>query len=108
MNRDQQIALIRQKCIEATRKLRQCSNHGVEFSVECEVCRTRPISLSLVLLALEKADTYSDRIVSINSAGLFEVRYAEDGNINVEWNLRKDDLTEQTDKCITFLTKLLQ
>ena len=66
-----------------------------------------PIHVSDVLLAIEAHDADSERIISINSVGLFEVRYT-DSDESAEWNLRQDDLTQQSDECIEFISSLLK
>lgn len=100
--RDDQIKLIRQKCIEA--------NSTKEWNWHCPARKTcsvdfeEPVRLADVLLAIpqlwvqpkiERKDDY---------------RYINNGvfSTGIKWNLRKDDLTEQSDETIAFLADLLK
>jgi hypothetical protein len=132
MTKDRQIAFIREKCIEANpdienpelRKGFLClvsdkrTSTGERYITSYDVAihddsleplqAFRPIRLADVLLAIpnqygQKLSTgyiSGDRInVSLEADTLDVVAY---------WNLRKDDLTEQSDECINFLYELLK
>lgn len=89
------LALIRQKCIEV-----RCPNASRS---EVSIVVRHPdfkIHLADVLLAI---NSQSKVFVEIDMRGRFVVN--EDST--ELWNLRKDDLTEQSDKCIKFLADLL-
>ena len=93
--REARLEVIRQKCIEA----------GVSL-IETFEGEERPIHLADVLLAIDKKGDEHH----LTSEGQFALYDPEDGNMylsKVWWNLRKDDLTEQSDECITFLADLL-
>lgn len=126
------LELIRQKCIEANPDIVEClsckgqgftSEHDVPASHNggdgsCETCpvqvqcidcsatgkiEPRPIRLADVLLAIKK-DGFS-----LSSDGIFLENidyetYKECG----AWNLRKDDLNEQSEETINFLAELLK
>ena len=61
----------------------------------------RPLKLADVLLAMEPigGTTYAaDRLINF---------YVDLDSNDVRWNLRADDLTQQSDECLTFLVGLL-
>src|SRR2546426_810952 len=93
MNREEKIAAIRQKCIEA--------NPDREWVVQT-------IRLADVLLAIEKSD--NDQVTFVDAAGFFYADYLQGNGIepqDVCWNLPKDDLNEQSEECLDFLAELL-
>lgn len=99
MTRDEQLALIRSRCIAANyeeilKRRLQKSSRGVDV-VEVDY----PIRLADLLLAiLEKWGEY--RLSNTNVYGV-------DGLLD-SWNLHKDDLTEQSDEFIQFAYDLLK
>jgi hypothetical protein len=103
MERNDQLSLIRQKCIEAlcahgTRSEQSLYTRGFD----------RPIRLADVLLAITKASPNNHNRVWLKSDGRFVLN--ENGNSlhnPADWNLRKDDLTEQSEECINFIYELL-
>lgn len=94
--REQNLQLVRQKCIEANPEARwyMSTLHGP--------------GLADVLLTTEGewVSFYSASIYGIKKTGRSEgaVLYA----IVQKWNLRQDDLTAQSDECIEFLAQLLK
>lgn len=98
MNKDEQIALIRAKCIEANPEIEELvGGDGDPFGNGGPIIQDRPIRLTDVLLAIRQNERYDDiqvaKLVGIVGLPL--------------WNLRADDLTLQSDECITFLADLL-
>ena len=89
-NHQKKLAAIQQKCVEANPEIEN-KRWGTE----------RPIRLADVLLAVQKQEY----------GGSPEFRYTceklTSGAWHVHWNLRKDDLTEQSEECISFLYDLL-
>lgn len=120
--REKQIEAIRQKCIEANPEIetQRCGNCGYEM--DGGYCREldsegegqphcpgpselRPIRLADVLLAIK------NKSILVDITGNFwEWRSMNEAprSFAATWNLRKDDLTEQSDECITFLAELLK
>lgn len=88
MTREQQLELIRQKCIEA--------NPERDWFTPIP----QPIRLADVLLAIPK-------YLAIGNTGQFMDASDVLPDEPIYWNLRKDNLTEQGDECITFLAELL-
>ena len=69
----------------------------------------RPIRLSDVLLAIEKADLPMSIETDLEPEGLAIYYRMGDGEIiAVHWNLEKDSLEEQKEECIEFLHNLLK
>jgi hypothetical protein len=66
-----------------------------------------PIRLADVLLAIASSD--NEKYTAISEFGHFLslTDRMEVGDVNVCWNLRHDDLTQQSDECITFLADRL-
>jgi hypothetical protein len=116
--RDQHISAIREACIKANPELwkkgdivyRKIEKHGA--SVESD------IRLADVLLAIKQKDVdLEKKIEDVSGRGgakatyLYStlMRFAHMDASNAEfWNLRQDDLTQQSDECIAFLADLLQ
>jgi hypothetical protein len=92
MTREQQIAFIFSKCLDVGIDFWKNSPrvNGTKFR------RTRPIRLADVLLAIEPIRT---------RRGLLNA--AAEGVVKA-WDLRKDDLTEQSDETIRFIHGLLK
>lgn len=91
MNRDQHIALVWRKCIEANADEKDRYEIG-----------PRAVRLADVLLAIQKARGG----MWARHSGVFEVdQWVKD--LLPMYDLRKDDLTEQSDECVAFLAKLL-
>lgn len=96
MTREEQIKLIRRKCVE-----QQPERALVAFGA---------VSLCDVLLAIGP----DNQPVTVNTVGVMtSYKAADDGQTPIwdkqsEWNLRKDDLTEQSDECVAFLYELLK
>ncbi len=121
MTRDQQLELIRRKCIEGKPEIVD------QHSIDCDMdesggfvrrhrgCVVRAIRLSDLLFALESNHREDYAIIS---NGFFltwrtDNRFGQDGDwklasTEAHWNLRKDDLTEQSDECVAFLADLLK
>jgi hypothetical protein len=98
------IAFITQKCIAA--------NENKALFCECPLCQgdrwcSRPIRLADVLLAIEEKDN-DVRDVKIYLHQAFHEVGIIWGNIEACWNLRKDDLTEQSEETINFIAGLLK
>lgn len=103
MNLSQQVEEIRAACIKANPEIEQRNitkirnGHGETIDVHVDDGRFfRPIRLADVLLAMdEKADGY----ISFTEWHFF---------IFHRWNLRTDDLTQQSPECIAFIHSLLK
>ncbi|MDR6305920.1 hypothetical protein GGQ85_003646 [Nitrobacter vulgaris] len=114
MTRQEQIDLIRAACIEANPSdatLRdQTSWQGLQTKRE----HGRPVRLADVLLAMEAGSTYGDSL-NLNFDGSMEYCRVnlpagpepEQEIFKGSWNLRKDDLSEQSDECVAYLAQLL-
>jgi hypothetical protein len=102
MERQEQIELIRQKCIGANPEKWEPCIHCKKLNRHLDKCidqRPPTIRLADVLLAI------SDPAVIITS------HKGEFRHMGVEaayWNLRKDDLTEQSDETLALLAELLK
>jgi hypothetical protein len=116
MTRDQQLADIRAACIKANPsilELEEMSGLRIE----------RPIRLADVLLAIELSVGSNITYYSADTRGCIygtiELDPVQLNNFpgvdhfikhipGPTWNLRKDDLTEQSDECVAFLAQLLE
>jgi hypothetical protein len=119
MTREQNIALIREKCIGANPETasRNLSAETVDAHISGGICsvekESRVIRLADVLLAMDdNADIAGD--YSVETDGTLMKRHPPKGMTDeywgytkFRWNLRKDDLTEQSDECLSFLAQLL-
>ena len=109
MNRDEQLAVIRQKCIEANsdKNWNEERQDGFGYWKAYPL----PIRLADVLLAVGK----KKKAVCVDSGGYIGVAqpppFPDQGVVFVfcdfKYDLHKDDLTEQSDECLTFLAQLL-
>ena len=121
MNKSQKIEAIRKACIEANPMIRV----GIpEYDIHDEHHgdSERPIRLADVLLAInyhrEFAENKRDNLppFAIQDWGCWMHNVQDElgeafewGEIrNKNWNLRTDDLTQQSDECIDFLEKILR
>lgn len=110
--REERLAAIRQKCIEANPNI---TKEGVAVTFTGNVATdaklvSRPIRLADVLLAIEAEHKFNsnpepaiaakiDLVTNVYRQGvLLHERY---------WNLRADDLEQQSDETIAFLHSLL-
>lgn len=123
MNRQEQLDLIRQKCIEINPSILCVDCEGVGYQVEGDhngepvqvqcPCHERPIRLADILLAIESSFLAASKNVEevvIAETGSFGVVRNETQQVAwhpIYWKLRKDNLTEQSDECIKFLAELL-
>lgn len=104
--REEQIALVRQKCIEANSDFLVgpclgCARKGKAHLLALRPDQ-RPIRLADVLLALDglrKNEPYSKTQRNFEAVTLGYTK---------GWNLRKDDLIEQSDETIEFIATLLK
>ena len=100
--KEQHLQTIREACIETIEdmKLEQIGkeNFRREF-----VARYRPIRLADVLLALETKSKQDP----LNEYQSLHDRHGVTATLRL-WNLRKDNLTEQSDGCLEFLAQLLK
>lgn len=116
MNRDKQLEAIRAACIKANPQIVVNKHaqlikldHTVEYFEEC-----RPVRLADVLLAIHAVEPANKTNVTIESDGQFIQRLPTGNGTEtvphamLHWNLRQDDLTEQSDECITFLISVVQ
>jgi hypothetical protein len=99
MNKDQQIAFIREKCIEANlgtpHYWEELSSGGNDY------WHVRPLHLADVLLAMAK------RFGASSDTALADIlRLTADGSKH--WNLFADELREQSDETVEFISALLQ
>lgn len=104
MNRNEQIEVIRKSCIGANPEIeRKYPYLGGEYS------EGRPIRLADVLL--EMGHRKSGTSYFIDPDGYFHEWFSLKGRLDlrstVQWNLKKDSLTEQSDQTISFLSDLL-
>jgi hypothetical protein len=126
MTRDQKIADIRAAAIKANpeidKELSVCpeclgNGHptGAHMDTPCNcpgsvgILEGRPIRLADVLLAIGhiiKARGSQFGFITVDSYGC--IWKGTPHEIACEWNLRKNDLTEQSDECISFLAELLK
>lgn len=103
MTREQQLALIREKCIAVNPSRVWWSADGPE---EGNAAIWEPVRLADVLLAIGDRER-----IHVGGRGRFFTFKGDDMRDMVGgrfWNLRKDDLTEQSDECLAFLAELLQ
>jgi hypothetical protein len=94
MNRQEQLALIRQKCVEANPEIDElkvfvCNNCADDGDVHY-----RPIRLADVLWLLEEKKVAKQ--IGFDKIGDFALHM---------WNLRKDSLEEQSDETLADLLK---
>ena len=103
MTRQEQIDLIRPACLEAnptdSTQLDQHSWQGLQTKRKTG----RPIRLADVLLAIPTLWVQPKTDVGNGT------RFIHSGmaNSGISWNLRRDDLAEQSDECVAFLANLL-
>jgi len=101
--RQEQLAAIRQKCIEANPTIKD----DTLCTPECRVHR-RPIRLADILLAAARNSVLEGWQYMVDVCGDF---YAlPDGNnpqLKAHWNLRADNLEDQSDETIAFIHSLL-
>jgi hypothetical protein len=100
-----QLSDIRDACIKANPEIECRYAHGGfpppgESVCKCEV---RPIRLADVLLASQK-NMFA--IQTLLDGRLTAV--GDDASSHVIWNLRKDDLTLQSNECLEFISSLLK
>jgi len=113
---NEKLELIRQKCIEANPEILET----LSLSENAEIIHTRtisrPIRLADVLLAIREKDVVISAFQSDEGACFGKV---VDGNTNYDdrfevdwslafWNLRKDDLNEQSQETISFIASLFE
>lgn len=103
MTRQEQLDLIRAACIEANPSDTTLRDKNSWQGLQIKREYGRPVRLADVLLALPtlwvqpKTDV-GNGTRSINSGMM---------NSGISWNLRRDDLAEQSDECVSFLAELL-
>jgi hypothetical protein len=93
--REQRLQTIRQACITANE----------------DILSRRPEVVRLADILMAVGQSHPGKVFLISSAGVFASFKAESGlNVyqGVGWNLRKDELTDQSDACIDFLYHLLK
>ena len=108
MTRQEQLDLVRAACIEANPSDPTLRDQNSGQGLQIKRAHGRPVRLADVLLAIERSD--HDELYSVGEGGWFyQDTLQGDGyaNMDVLWNLRKDDLTEQSDECVSFLAQLL-
>lgn len=116
MTTQDQIQLIREKCIEANPEIATKRLVGDKYEVTEEFVSCRPIRLADILLAINK----NPEDYSIGTDGRFmKMTWFPNGGFNMEWvkesngvlaigwNLLKDDLSLQSPETIQFLYQLL-
>jgi hypothetical protein len=101
MTRDEQLALIRQKCIDTL-------TTGATRSEKSVYARhfNRPIRLADVLLGIGESDWF----VNTHTGRFFKWSRALGEMVGqpYSWDLCRDDLTQQSDECIAFLADPLK
>ncbi|MCB1392884.1 hypothetical protein [Nitrobacter sp.] len=102
MTRQEQLDLIRAACIEANPSDTTLRDKNSWQGLQIKREYGRPVRLADVLLALEQS---GDPQYAVNTTGEF-MRWG-DTPTGIRWNLRKDDLAEQSDECVAFLAELL-
>lgn len=115
MTHTERLGAVRQKCIEANPTivrwggfdLAKMALGGVPESAPDEV---RPIRLADVLLAIGKAMTRGNSYF-VDADGGFHEWFAPQGRLDLRtvgrWNLRADDLSQQSEETIDFIASLL-
>lgn len=103
---------IRIACIKANPSEFECNDLRLTH-VEANCPANRPIRLADVLLAIGHLDVikYKEGFKTHpHNVCVTTLGYAlnENGMHLFEWNLRQDDLTEQSDYCVSFLYELLK
>jgi hypothetical protein len=107
MTKQDQINLIREKCVEANPSIQDreycCKYSTYDRRNFCDRCSEKPLGIHLadVLLAL------GSQSIVIGAEGQFR-NYDDDCDDAPYWNLRADDLREQSDATVEFLHQLLQ
>lgn len=91
MTREEQLQLIRQKCVEANPEIKN-RVHSAFGAI---------IRLADVLLAIEQTEHW-------RKGTFLRERKTTIHDVYERWNLRKDDLTQQSDECLQFLADLLK
>lgn len=107
--REKHLEVIRAACIKANPEIEKRERVLAEFGAGY----FHPIRLADVLLAIggEKGQTKG---LVVNTLGQMTVMELIEGglavrslpDIIVEWNLRRDDLTQQSDECVAFVASL--
>jgi hypothetical protein len=105
--RPQYLQSIREACIKANPEKNWKGFKYGKLGVINATC-----GLADVLLAIWKANPANRTNITVESSGQFiYITYDDAGaykNAGPEWNLRKDDLTEQSDESLAFLADLLK
>lgn len=101
MTRDEQLNLIRSKCIAANpdKGWVVAGLEGFNYWKN----KPLPVRLADVLLAVNY-----DHLAPLAEERRERVKDLTVAEIVSRWNLRQDDLTEQSDECILFLSNLLK
>jgi len=76
----------------------------------------KPITLAVVLMAVEKFTGSSDDVLYVNSVGLMYIinsnktqkDFIKQFENCVEWNLSKDNFNDQSEETKTFISKILK
>ena len=108
MTREQNIALIREKCVAANSDIERLVGYGRHGD---KLIDDRPVRLADVLLAIN----YYEEVVKNKNSWFDEPSNIIGGELilyiteagRMIWNLRKDNLTEQSDETLEFLYNLL-
>lgn len=95
MTKQEQLDFIRSRCIAANPEIEERSRFNRLHEV-----RVLPIRLADLLLAI-------DGLTAGKVPGN-DFAYIRKGNVRSKWLLTKDDLTEQSNECVSFLYDLLQ
>lgn len=97
MTRQEQLDLIRAACIEANVKILTRANKWHGIGGEDDI-RLADVLLAIPTLWVQPKTDVGNGTRFINS-GM--------ANSGISWNLRRDDITEQSVECVAFLAELL-
>ena len=94
------------------------NNDGQEVLLSMNDCTIlgKPITLVVVLMAVEKFTGSSDDVLYVNSVGLMYIinsnktqkDFIKQFENCVEWNLSKDNFNDQSEETKTFISKILK
>lgn len=106
MTRNEQLDAIRTACIKANPEIVEQKEIHVSPLTGKHMKYDRPVRLADVLLAIDRTRCQIRALIqSPDTLTIEKVGYGR--SIIFDWNLRQDDLNEQSDECIAFLANLL-
>jgi hypothetical protein len=112
--RDQHLQTIREACIKVSPNGQWKEVGSITNDADGNLVvnlQDRRIRLADVLLAIWQVNPANRTNVVVESAGTFVITswhgVESSRSLGPEWNLPKDDLTQQSDECLAFLADLL-